>query len=163
MPTIDVGVAIAGRDESKAMPLMDAEESPAKAISEHDASPAKTLNESSPSQPKVPSASLALLAAVQTQKENKAQEKKKMQKKPTAADSSVPVASKGKKRKAAPAEAKRCNAGYSIEWSRNNVQARTGKSGPGQNKAFKFGGAHQHKTVDAAVKAAKKWLKEIGK
>ena len=80
LPTIDVGVAIAGRDESKAMPLMDAEESPAKAISEHDASPeplAKMLNESSPSQPKVPSASLALLAAVQTQKENKAQEKQK--------------------------------------------------------------------------------------
>ena len=184
LPTIDVSktvVASAGCDESKAaqtaraIPLMDAgssaEESPSKAISEHDASPgplAKTMNESSPSEVKVPSASLALLAAVQNKKANdakvakEAREKKKQEK--AAADPSVPVVSKpskGKKRKGAEASAKRCNAGYTVELSRNNVQARTGWTGPGQNKGFKFGGARKYKTLASAINAAEKWLAKL--
>ena len=53
-------------------------------------------------------------------------------------------------------------AGYCIEWSRNNVQARTGIAGPGQNKGFRFGGSREYKTMELAIKAAKKWLADQG-
>ena len=56
---------------------------------------------------------------------------------------------------------KRCTAGHSVEWSRNQVLARTGFAGPGQTKAFKFGGDGQG--VEAATKAAEKWIKDLSK
>ena len=48
--------------------------------------------------------------------------------------------------------------GISVEYSRNNVQARTGKMGPGQNKGFRYGPGTLYADVDAAVVAAKEWL-----
>ena len=42
------------------------------------------------------------------------------------------------------------------------MQGRSGLAGPGQNKAFKFGGSFRYKDSETAVAAAKKWLADIG-
>ena len=45
-----------------------------------------------------------------------------------------------------------------VEWSRSRVQCRSGKAGPGQNVAFRFGPDCTYKTVKEAMAAANKWL-----
>jgi hypothetical protein len=45
-----------------------------------------------------------------------------------------------------------------VEWSRSRVQCRSGKAGPGQNLAFRFGPGCTYKTVKEAMAEANKWL-----
>jgi hypothetical protein len=69
-------------------------------------------------------------------------------------------AEKGKEAKAAkPAKEAAKPATVAVEWSRDQVLARTGAKGAGQSKAFKFGKLRPYGTVDAAKAAATKWIK----
>ena len=47
---------------------------------------------------------------------------------------------------------------FSVEWSRNQVMCRTGKTGPGQSKAIPFG--NDSGCAKKAIKQAEKWLQE---
>ena len=44
---------------------------------------------------------------------------------------------------------------FSVEWTREQVQCRTGKRGVGQNMALKFS---EHGGMERAVKKAKQWV-----
>ena len=61
-----------------------------------------------------------------------------------------------KKQKPTAADSKRCNAGYSVEWSRDNVQ------GKRSEQCVQVWRCIPTQTVEAAIKAAEKWLAELG-
>ena len=69
--------------------------------------------------------------------------------------------SKDKPRKTAKTKHKDCKdktPRVGVEWSRSRVQCRSGKAGPGQNLAFRFGPGCTYKTVKEAMAEANKWL-----
>jgi hypothetical protein len=71
------------------------------------------------------------------------------------------IKSKDKPRKTAKMKHKDCKdktPRVGVEWSRSRVQCRSGKAGPGQNLAFKFGPGCTYKTVKEAMAEANKWL-----